>query len=61
MGESLKSFENKFYLPTDFLHTYAKVHEGKVVEGGGSKVPDSKIDCAGLLIAPGLIDLQVGL
>ena len=42
-----------------FFHTYAKVYEGKVVEGEASKVPDSKIDCAGLLIAPGLIDLQV--
>ena len=59
MGESPKSFENGFPQPTDFIHTCAKVYEGKVVEGGGSKVPDSKIDCAGLLIAPGLIDLQV--
>ena len=36
-----------------------KVYEGKVVEGENGEVPDCKIDCSGLLIAPGLIDLQV--
>lgn len=35
------------------------VYDGKVVKGGGNKIPDNKIDCDGRLIAPGLIDLQI--
>ena len=59
MGESLSSIENQ--ISQRFLLTCSstKVYEGKVVKGGNGEVPDCKIDCCGLLIAPGLLDLQV--
>ena len=59
VGESFVGIENQ--ISQRFLLTCAptKVYEGKVVERGDGEVPDCKIDCSGLLVAPGLIDLQV--
>ena len=59
VGESLVGIENQ--ISQRFLLTCAptKVCEGKVVEMGNRELPDCKIDCSGLLVAPGLIDLQV--